>query len=402
MASHQRHAGGRAQLRHAARAARSARPTGSPTGASPPTRSTTGASSTSTTWRRCAWRTRRCSRRRTAWCWSWRPAARCDGLRIDHPDGLYDPAQYFQRLQERIAALTRRRAARSDAGRALPIYLVVEKITAAHERVPETGRCTAPPATASPTSSTACSSTPRRAAASTASTASFTGEVGDFDDVVVRIQARDPAQRAVQRAERAGQPARAHRPGRPAHARLHAEHAAPGADRGDRLLSRSTAPTSPSASRRRIGATSTGRSRAPSGAARRPTSASSISSSRALLDRPVAGQRPGSGAAGAQRSRMKFQQLTAPVTAKGVEDTAFYRYNRLVSLNEVGGDPERFGFTLAAFHGASLDRAQALAAHDARHLHPRQQALGGRARAHQHAVRDAGRVAAERCAAGAG
>jgi (1->4)-alpha-D-glucan 1-alpha-D-glucosylmutase len=45
------------------------------------------------------------------------------------------------------------------------------------------------------------------------------------------------------------------------------------------------------------------------------------------------------------------------VAAKGVEDTAFYRYNRLVSLNEVGGNPAQFGFTVAAFHGASQDRA---------------------------------------------
>ena len=36
---------------------------------------------------------------------------------------------------------------------------------------------------------------------------------------------------------------------------------------------------------------------------------------------------------------MRFQQFTAPVVAKGVEDTAFYRYNRLIALNEVGGDP---------------------------------------------------------------
>ena len=43
--------------------------------------------------------------------------------------------------------------------------------------------------------------------------------------------------------------------------------------------------------------------------------------------------------------------------AKGVEDTAFYRYNRLVSLNEVGGDPRQFGITSRAFHGASADRA---------------------------------------------
>jgi (1->4)-alpha-D-glucan 1-alpha-D-glucosylmutase len=39
----------------------------------------------------------------------------------------------------------------------------------------------------------------------------------------------------------------------------------------------------------------------------------------------------------------RFQQLTAPVTAKGIEDTTFYIYNRLLSLNEVGGDPDRFG-----------------------------------------------------------
>jgi (1->4)-alpha-D-glucan 1-alpha-D-glucosylmutase len=52
----------------------------------------------------------------------------------------------------------------------------------------------------------------------------------------------------------------------------------------------------------------------------------------------------------------RFQQLTSPVMAKGVEDTAFYVYNRLVSLNEVGGNPERFGQSLEAFHGQNIDR----------------------------------------------
>ncbi len=47
---------------------------------------------------------------------------------------------------------------------------------------------------------------------------------------------------------------------------------------------------------------------------------------------------------------LRFQQLTGPVMAKGVEDTAFYRYNRLVSLNDVGGDPGRFGTSVAEFH----------------------------------------------------
>jgi (1->4)-alpha-D-glucan 1-alpha-D-glucosylmutase len=46
----------------------------------------------------------------------------------------------------------------------------------------------------------------------------------------------------------------------------------------------------------------------------------------------------------------KFQQVTAPVMAKGLEDTAFYVYNRLISLNEVGGDPSRFGQSPAGLH----------------------------------------------------
>jgi (1->4)-alpha-D-glucan 1-alpha-D-glucosylmutase len=52
----------------------------------------------------------------------------------------------------------------------------------------------------------------------------------------------------------------------------------------------------------------------------------------------------------------RFQQTTPPVMAKGVEDTAFYRYVRLVALNEVGGDPSRFGLSVDAFHTANLKR----------------------------------------------
>jgi (1->4)-alpha-D-glucan 1-alpha-D-glucosylmutase len=52
---------------------------------------------------------------------------------------------------------------------------------------------------------------------------------------------------------------------------------------------------------------------------------------------------------------MGFQQLTGPVMAKGVEDTAFYCFNRLVSLNEVGGDPGRFGLSPDDFHKACAE-----------------------------------------------
>jgi (1->4)-alpha-D-glucan 1-alpha-D-glucosylmutase len=55
---------------------------------------------------------------------------------------------------------------------------------------------------------------------------------------------------------------------------------------------------------------------------------------------------------------MRFQQLSSPVMAKGVEDTAFYRYYPLASLNEVGGDPARFGVSVNAFHRRNLIRRE--------------------------------------------
>lgn len=52
----------------------------------------------------------------------------------------------------------------------------------------------------------------------------------------------------------------------------------------------------------------------------------------------------------------EFQQLTGPATAKGVEDTALYRYLRFVALNEVGGDPARFGRSVGEFHRSNRRR----------------------------------------------
>jgi len=52
----------------------------------------------------------------------------------------------------------------------------------------------------------------------------------------------------------------------------------------------------------------------------------------------------------------KFQQLTGPIMAKAIEDTAFYRFNRLVCLNEVGGEPQKFGIAKAAFHRLNAGR----------------------------------------------
>lgn len=68
---------------------------------------------------------------------------------------------------------------------------------------------------------------------------------------------------------------------------------------------------------------------------------------------------------------MRFQQLTGPLMAKGIEDTLFYVYNRLLALNEVGGNPEIFGITVDDFHKANQkqsaawpDKMNATATHD--------------------------------------
>ncbi len=89
---------------------------------------------------------------------------------------------------------------------------------------------------------------------------------------------------------------------------------------------------------------------------------------------------------------MQFQQLTGPAMAKGVEDTAFYRYNRLLALNEVGGDLRRFGVAPDEFHRANLRIQRPLAGHDDDAVDPRHQAVGRRAGPAGAAVGAAGRV----------
>ncbi|MGH9522009.1 MAG: malto-oligosyltrehalose synthase, partial [Terriglobales bacterium] len=58
------------------------------------------------------------------------------------------------------------------------------------------------------------------------------------------------------------------------------------------------------------------------------------------------------------RFTLKFQQLTGPVMAKGLEDTACYVYNRLLSENEVGSSPEEFGFSVGEFHAGNRERRE--------------------------------------------
>ncbi|MFC7476632.1 malto-oligosyltrehalose synthase [Dankookia sp. GCM10030260] len=81
-----------------------------------------------------------------------------------------------------------------------------------------------------------------------------------------------------------------------------------------------------------------------------------------LLDAWLGGDPPRSLPPVLRRDRLaaavRFQQLSAPVAAKSVEDTAFYRYGRLISRNEVGSDPARFAVQPAGFHGAARARVK--------------------------------------------
>lgn len=80
------------------------------------------------------------------------------------------------------------------------------------------------------------------------------------------------------------------------------------------------------------------------------------------LDAWLGGEAPRTLPPAERRERLsaavRFQQLSAPVAAKSVEDTAFYRYGRLISRNEVGSDPARFALTPSAFHATARARAK--------------------------------------------
>ena len=69
------------------------------------------------------------------------------------------------------------------------------------------------------------------------------------------------------------------------------------------------------------------------------------------------------------RFALKFQQLTGPVMAKGVEDTTFYVFNRFISANEVGGSAESFGIPHRALAQKQSGAPQALARHHAHYVH---------------------------------
>lgn len=284
----------------------------------------------------------------------WTAQQAIDGLRIDHPDGLFDPQQYFDRLQR--GHLRAAGVAPEDSGAHLdaapkPLYVVVEKILAAHE---DLRRDWAVYGTTGYRFTTVINGLlidgANRQRVDRAWRAFVGSEAGDWEDIayagrreamtgalageltvltnrLLRLARADPRTRDFT------QPAL-----REALAAVAASFP----------VYRTYIVVEPTAADRRYIDWAVGRARARSRAAD-PGIFDFVHA--ALLGRAVDGPAPE-----ALAFARRFQQFTAPVAAKGIEDTALYRFNRLLSLNDVGSDPQIFGIRVAAWHAASRDR----------------------------------------------
>ena len=297
-----------------------------------------------------------------------------DGLRVDHPDGLADPRGYLRRL-----------AAATDGA-----WVVAEKILEADETLPVRLGLRRNDRVRRAQVIDGLFLDPGGGDALTAEYARFCRQPGD-----------DSLGHAVRRRRRGGQAGGRHRdagrrggPAGPA-ARRHLprrdrRRRARGADRGARRVPRLPRLRAPG--RAPVGGGGgggQGGGRGARGSCRAGCAGWPPTSARAALGRA----RPVSGAAGrAGELVVRFQQTTGPVLAKGVEDTAFYRWSRLLALNEVGGDPDRFGVTPAGVPRGGGAAGGRLAGHHDHAVHPRHQAAGGRQGQARRARRAAGAV----------
>ena len=282
-----------------------------------------------------------------------------DALRVDHPDGLYDPRAYFARLEASMQPpiLTDAGVRESaPSGRALPLYLVIEKILAEHERLRDTW--TVHGTTGYEFSVLLNGLFVDRSAATRMERAyhAFIGERRTFDEVLW------DAKMIVMRTALSSE----------LNVLANLLHRIAKADRHTcdftlNSLRQALAEIVACFPVYRTYISDDGASKedreyvgwAVALAAKRHSSESSVFEFiRNTLLAPDENASVDTKAL-VRRFAGRFQQFTSPVMAKGMEDTSFYRYNRLVSLNDVGGDPRTFGVTLRAFHRSIASRARA-------------------------------------------
>ncbi|MEO7498825.1 MAG: malto-oligosyltrehalose synthase, partial [Casimicrobiaceae bacterium] len=278
------------------------------------------------------------------------------GLRIDHPDGLYDPARYLALLQSRYRQYATV-ARPQEASTLSPLYVVLEKIAASHERLPEDWPVSG---TTGYRFANVVNGLFVAGAAKTRLDRAWRAFVGTdaLDFETTALQSKLAIMRGPLAAELT---LLAHRALRIARTDRNTRDFTFNALRGaiEEVVARFpvyrtyVAQHGPSAQDRRYIDWALARARRES----RNADPGIFEFMHALMTGSPAAPAPQARCDDYRAFAMRFQQFTAPVTAKGVEDTAFYRFNRLVSLNDVGSDPEQFGITVRAFHGASLDRA---------------------------------------------
>jgi len=274
-----------------------------------------------------------------------------DGLRIDHVDGLRDPKAYLRRLQRRVGA--------NRGGGGDPFYLVVEKILSAHESLREDWPIHGTTGYDYLNQLLSILIDPSAERAFSKTYHEFTAERRPFVDIArlckLHIMENEMASELNMRARDM--------------ARLARENPRT-ADFTQNLLRRAikeliacfpvyrtymdSQGTLDSADQRDLSWALA--------AARRnekeidPTVFDFLE--QVLGGQLIARARSGFSRQALLRCVTRLQQYSGPVVAKALEDTAFYRYNRLVALNEVGGDPDHFGGTVGGFHRANQHRAQ--------------------------------------------
>jgi (1->4)-alpha-D-glucan 1-alpha-D-glucosylmutase len=266
-----------------------------------------------------------------------------DGLRIDHVDGLLDPKGYLQRLRDRAPR---------------PFYLVVEKILAREEALRADWPVQGTTGYEFANLVLGVLVDPQGEATLTRFYEDFTGERDSFAEIVqdskLRIMRNEMASELTMLAQEA--------------VRI-AIQTPRTADFTRNILQRGLAAIVAGfpVYRTYVDATS-----APKEADRRDLAHAVAAARREEPDLDpsvfdflhrllttdlVAEPRSGFSRHAVQRLAMRVQQYSGPIMAKGLEDTAFYRYNRFVALNEVGGHPDHFGVELAEFHAGNAERA---------------------------------------------
>jgi (1->4)-alpha-D-glucan 1-alpha-D-glucosylmutase len=247
-----------------------------------------------------------------------------DGLRVDHPDGLADPAGYLDRLAE-------------ASGR---VWTVVEKILEPGETLPSGWECDGTTGYDALAALTGVLTDPAGEKPLTEAYDAFTAEVADFGSVVTAAKRQVVGRLFGAEVHRLVRELRHPRLGTAVPASVGDDDLE--AAIGELLVCFDVYRAYPGdeASAQRIDA-AVARARAHT-----PHLGPALTALAPLLHRRVEAAEP---------FAVRFEQTTGPVMAKGVEDTAFYRYLRLAALNEVGGEPGHVGMSEDDWH-AHCDR----------------------------------------------